>query len=122
MKENSFKNSPYPVSLSIEMHCSPKQQKIMAAYFKDILQDLYVIDQETASEHMPSPEDLKYKFIIKEGKHRIFKPSLILNENNIPHSITITEEDKFNQLMGSKLLVENYLQTNEDMSIIIIFN
>lgn len=71
MRQNSFKTSPYPVLFSIEMHCSPEQQIKMARLFKEILKDIYVIDEHNPPERYPSPEELKGKFIIKEGRSKI---------------------------------------------------
>jgi hypothetical protein len=83
MRQNSFKTSPYPVLFSIEMHCAPEQQKIMAKLFKEILKDIYVIDESNPPERYPSPEELKGKFIIKEGRSRIQRPD---KEAHIPLS------------------------------------
>ena len=37
IKEHAFATSQYPVILSIENHCSVKQQKFMANVFEEIL-------------------------------------------------------------------------------------
>ena len=68
LRENSFKISPYPILLSIEMHCSAEQQKIMAFNFNDILKDIYKLDSKNPPDKYPSPKELKGKFIIKEAK------------------------------------------------------
>jgi len=65
LKKNSFQHSPFPVTLSIEMHCSLHQQKIMAKYFKTILVDIYVIDEDNPPNDFPTLNELKNKFIIK---------------------------------------------------------
>jgi phosphatidylinositol phospholipase C delta len=59
-------NNPYPVIMSIEMHCSELYQKKMAEIAEDVLGDhLYVYDAESS---LPSPEDLKYRILFKGGR------------------------------------------------------
>ncbi|KAI8942986.1 hypothetical protein NX059_001023 [Plenodomus lindquistii] len=62
----AFTESPYPVILSLEVHCAPIQQanmvKIMLAEFGDklVLQPL-----DFALQALPTPEELKYRILIK---------------------------------------------------------
>ncbi|EOA90495.1 uncharacterized protein SETTUDRAFT_103408 [Exserohilum turcica Et28A] len=62
----AFTESPYPVILSLEVHCSPIQQsamvKIMIQEFGDKLV-LQPLDFE--SQCLPSPEELKHRILIK---------------------------------------------------------
>ena len=56
----------YPVILSIENHCSVEQQHVMAQYMIDIFGDM--LHSERRDENrpsLPSPEELKYKILIK---------------------------------------------------------
>ena len=56
----------YPVILSIENHCSIKQQQAMAHYLKTLLGDkLYTDNVDTSLNGMPSPEALKGKILVK---------------------------------------------------------
>jgi len=84
--------SPYPVILSIENHCSPEQQIVMAQIFSDILGDILFINRCLSlfffknilnsltfvsragylpppsilqKPTLPSPEDLKFKILLK---------------------------------------------------------
>lgn len=67
--EHAFTKSPYPLILSIENHCSVKQQQIMAKYLKEILQDkLYTIQPGENELQLPSPEALKEKILVKNKK------------------------------------------------------
>ena len=50
IKPYAFLKSDYPLILSIENHCSFKQQDVMAEYLKSILGDLLYLD---------SPDDKK---------------------------------------------------------------
>lgn len=69
INEHAFEISDYPVILSLENHCSTKQQKVMAQYLVDIFKDqLYTSPVSENFHHLPSPESLKRKFIIKNKK------------------------------------------------------
>ena len=72
----AFKASPYPVILSLEMHCNMEQQAKIASYLKDILGDaLYVKPPRTTANTLPSPHELMYKVLIK-GKQLPFQGGL----------------------------------------------
>ncbi|XP_049895177.1 1-phosphatidylinositol 4,5-bisphosphate phosphodiesterase eta-2 [Epinephelus moara] len=66
----AFTKSPYPVILSIENHCTVPQQKKMAQYLKEVLQDK--LDLSSVNVHeikkLPSPEILKGKILVKGKK------------------------------------------------------
>jgi len=65
INDEGFKTSPYPIILSIENHCSIKQQDVMAKYMRSIFGDKLQLPLAEAAEKLPSPEDLKYKILIK---------------------------------------------------------
>ncbi|CAF1067428.1 unnamed protein product [Rotaria sordida] len=67
IQPNLFKASPYPVILNIENHCSPAQQKQMAQILKTYLRDHLVTKHLSDKDPsvLPSPEDLKYKVLIR---------------------------------------------------------
>merc|ERR1719474_149344 len=72
IKPYSFIISPYPVILSIENHCSPEQQDVMAKHMREVLGDLLFtspVDKEKNS--LPSPEDLRNKILIKAKKIKV---------------------------------------------------
>uniref|UniRef100_A0A3Q3MS66 Phosphoinositide phospholipase C n=1 Tax=Mastacembelus armatus TaxID=205130 RepID=A0A3Q3MS66_9TELE len=66
----AFTKSQYPVILSIENHCSVPQQKKMAEYLKEVLQDKLDLSSVNAHEckKLPSPEILKGKILVKGKK------------------------------------------------------
>ncbi|XP_028301914.1 1-phosphatidylinositol 4,5-bisphosphate phosphodiesterase eta-2 [Gouania willdenowi] len=66
----AFIKSPYPVILSIENHCTVPQQKKMAAYLIEVLQDKLDLSNVNAYEcrKLPSPEILKGKILVKGKK------------------------------------------------------
>ncbi|XP_068708108.1 inactive phospholipase C-like protein 1 [Montipora foliosa] len=66
---HAFDKSPYPLILSIENHCSVKQQQVMAKYLREIFQDkLYTIQPGENECFLPSPEALKEKILVKNKK------------------------------------------------------
>ena len=67
IKEYAFQASPYPVILSIENHCSVKQQAVMANKVKAVFGDLLYAPEEPPAT-IPSPSDLMGKIILKGGK------------------------------------------------------
>ncbi len=74
--ESAFVASPFPVILSIENHCSIPQQQRMAATFRELLGDHLLtapvpnIGDFTSEAVLPSPNQLRYKVIIKNKKLR----------------------------------------------------
>uniref|UniRef100_A0A4X2LBL3 Phosphoinositide phospholipase C n=1 Tax=Vombatus ursinus TaxID=29139 RepID=A0A4X2LBL3_VOMUR len=65
----AFMASDYPVVLSLENHCSPQQQEIMASNLQSILGDTLLSDVlEEFPNELPSPEALKFKILIKNKK------------------------------------------------------
>ncbi|UJR17051.1 hypothetical protein I4U23_003948 [Adineta vaga] len=71
IETEAFTFSPYPLFLNIENHCSYNQQGVMARHLKDILKDhLLSKPLEDDFQSLPSPDDLKYKIIIRSRRHR----------------------------------------------------
>jgi Ca2+-binding EF-hand superfamily protein len=61
----AFETSEYPVILSIENHCDKENQEKMGQMFNEILENLFIVKDDTDMVIFPSPEQLKNKFIIK---------------------------------------------------------
>ncbi|KAK9884811.1 hypothetical protein WA026_009037 [Henosepilachna vigintioctopunctata] len=71
--KNAFVMSKYPVILSIENHCSTQQQTRMAHIFQRVFGEKlvtnFLFDADYSDEPMlPSPEQLKYRILIKNKK------------------------------------------------------
>ncbi|NXQ31421.1 PLCZ1 phosphodiesterase, partial [Alaudala cheleensis] len=76
----AFMSSAYPLVLSLENHCSPKQQEVMAECLKTILGDKLLsspIGGEVDVHQLPSPEALKFKVLIKNKKVGTLEESLL---------------------------------------------
>ncbi|XP_054262256.1 1-phosphatidylinositol 4,5-bisphosphate phosphodiesterase classes I and II [Macrosteles quadrilineatus] len=71
--ESAFKTSDYPVVLSFENHCNPRQQAKIAQYCRDYFGDM-LLDTPLDSHqlepgvHLPPPGLLRRKIIIKNKK------------------------------------------------------
>ena len=62
----AFVESPYPLILSLEVHCNAQQQQVMVDIMIDELGDRLI--QEpciTNAFSLPSPEELRYKILVK---------------------------------------------------------
>ncbi|NXN11625.1 PLCZ1 phosphodiesterase, partial [Indicator maculatus] len=66
----AFAVSDYPVVLSLENHCSPEQQEIMAEHLEFILGDRLLTSTigDSVVTELPSPEALKFKILVKNKK------------------------------------------------------
>ena len=71
LRETAFRDSPFPVILSIENHCDKKHQSAMAQKCREELIDLYMFPVNPIPEYLPNLEDLKNKFILKTSGKRV---------------------------------------------------
>ncbi|XP_012935284.1 1-phosphatidylinositol 4,5-bisphosphate phosphodiesterase gamma-1 isoform X2 [Aplysia californica] len=69
INDHAWVASEYPLILSIENHCSLGQQRNMAIAFRDTFGDKLLVEPiNKDATVMPSPQDLKYKIILKHKK------------------------------------------------------
>lgn len=65
----AFATSPWPLVISLEIHCCFEQQGMIADIMEDVFQDVLVSTQLTDSwrsgDPLPSPQDLKYRILLK---------------------------------------------------------
>uniref|UniRef100_A0A8D2M9C7 Phosphoinositide phospholipase C n=1 Tax=Zonotrichia albicollis TaxID=44394 RepID=A0A8D2M9C7_ZONAL len=83
IEKYAFMSSPYPLVLSLENHCSPKQQEVMAFCLKSILGDKLLsspLNGEVDMRRLPSPEALKFKVLIKNKKVGTLEQSMLRME------------------------------------------
>ena len=97
IREYGFKNNPYPIILSIENHCNVDNQGIMANILsKELGELLYVPDVAFVNmSDFPSPEELKYKVIIK-GKRLEDKKFIFAEIESADSSISISKSNSNN--------------------------
>merc|ERR1719278_63045 len=95
IKPYAFRASPYPVILSIENHLSMEQQDTMAVMMKDIFGSLlYTEEVDVDKGCLPSPEELKYKILIKAKRSKkVDKEEKNVKKSNlIEHSTSDSQE------------------------------
>ncbi|KFZ49581.1 1-phosphatidylinositol 4,5-bisphosphate phosphodiesterase zeta-1, partial [Antrostomus carolinensis] len=75
----AFVASDYPVVLSLENHCSPNQQEVMADCLESILGDKLLTSTigDTVVTRLPSPEALKFKILVKNKKVGTIEESMV---------------------------------------------
>uniref|UniRef100_A0A8C6P6L2 Phosphoinositide phospholipase C n=1 Tax=Nothobranchius furzeri TaxID=105023 RepID=A0A8C6P6L2_NOTFU len=102
----AFTKSQYPVILSIENHCSVPQQKKMAEYLREILQDKLDLSNVNVHEckKLPSPEILKGKVLVK-GKKLPANLDPEAEEGDVSDEDTDNEEEE-----EEEYITENNLQ------------
>lgn len=61
----AFVESEYPVILSLEVHCSPEQQRRMVSTMVEAFGEKLVLQPLRESMVLPSPEELKHRILIK---------------------------------------------------------
>ncbi|NXU11869.1 PLCZ1 phosphodiesterase, partial [Pardalotus punctatus] len=93
----AFMSSAYPLVLSLENHCSPKQQEVMADCLKTILGDKLLtipIGGETEMTQLPSPEALKFKVLIKNKKVGTIEEAMLrMGDDNHGKSEEVSNSD-----------------------------
>ncbi|KAI3406571.2 PLC1 [Candida oxycetoniae] len=92
LKENAFVATPYPLVLSLEINASSVAQKAVVRILKQVLGRDMVTEQLIEGAILPSPEKLKYKFIIKVKKTSPFQ-GLVETEDGSYTSTTTTSCD-----------------------------
>ncbi|OTF70887.1 hypothetical protein BLA29_004521, partial [Euroglyphus maynei] len=106
INEKAFVASPYPVILSVENHCSLQQQAKMAQIFVLVfgekLVTKFLFENDYADEpRLPSPNQLKYRILIKNKKLRA--PMLHLTNQRMRVSLVHSKSinDRANSLVSN---------------------
>lgn len=92
INESAFLTSPYPVILSIENRCSLMQQARMAQIFVKVFGEKlitkYMFDADFAEDPLlPSPNQLKYKILIKNKKINKMQSNTQLSKQKVQLSV-----------------------------------
>ncbi|NXG25360.1 PLCZ1 phosphodiesterase, partial [Grallaria varia] len=107
----AFMSSAYPVVLSLENHCSIKQQEVMAECLKSILGDKLLsspLGGEPVMTKLPSPEALKFKVLIKNKKIGTIEEGMLRADDDNPDE-TAAETAAENEDMS-----ESEMESEED--------
>lgn len=66
VNRDAFHSTPYPLIISLEVHCNAQQQMEMASIMKRHFGDKLILEPLPGHKNkLPSPEDLKWKILIK---------------------------------------------------------
>ncbi|RDA84205.1 hypothetical protein CP532_0255 [Ophiocordyceps camponoti-leonardi (nom. inval.)] len=65
IRESAFAVTDLPLIVSLEVHCSPRQQAVMVDIMKDAWRGLLVTTPSTAPSSLPSPDSLRRKILVK---------------------------------------------------------
>jgi phosphatidylinositol phospholipase C delta len=77
----AFEKSPYPLWVSLEVHCNPQQQALMAQIIKDTCGSKLVTEPIDSSSELPSPSQLLNRILIKVKKPRSFEAVSVAQTN-----------------------------------------
>lgn len=121
INESAFETSPFPVILSIENRCSLQQQVIMAHIFETIFGDKlvknYIFEPESDYPLLPSPNQLKYKILIKNKKlHKITNQASEINFNNKTNSTKKLQKESTENIGFNLNISKENLEIFEDNS------
>lgn len=77
----AFLASPYPVVISLEVHCGLEQQTRMAEILRSILGE-HLVSEPLVPHSMvlPSPKDLKHKILVKVKSSEVFDMGMALSD------------------------------------------
>lgn len=66
INEHAFRSSPYPLIISLEVHCNAKEQEIMAEEIRRVFGEALVTEPLFEGvDELPSPEQLRERIMIK---------------------------------------------------------
>jgi phosphatidylinositol phospholipase C delta len=78
----AFAKSQYPLWISLEVHCNPQQQAIMASIIKETCGSKLVTEPlDPTSEQLPTPSQLMNRILIKVKKPRVFEDAVVMDQN-----------------------------------------
>ncbi|KAI5959861.1 INP53 [Candida pseudojiufengensis] len=96
----AFITTPYPLIISLEINCSSKFQLKVVSILKDILGSSLITTPINNQPIIPSPEEMKHKFLIKAKKTSPFN-QLIETEGGSYTTSSTTTTTSFSEDNGS---------------------
>ena len=101
--KHAFKKSEYPVILSLENHCSVKQQVQMAKHLKETFGDTLLLEPlPEDGKELPSPEQLKGRVILKGKKLPHDAVEHQLDDSDSDEAADLEDEEVQNRVKESK--------------------
>ncbi|XP_061446455.1 1-phosphatidylinositol 4,5-bisphosphate phosphodiesterase delta-3 isoform X2 [Rhineura floridana] len=123
IRDYAFKHSSYPVILSLENHCGPEQQSKMAQHMKTILGDMLLtqpLDGDTPKQ-LPSPEQLKWKILVKGKKLSEDKSNLEKVSDGNPEEEMQEEVDEKSIQEIKPLPAKDAVQISQELSDVVVY-
>ncbi|CAF2947920.1 unnamed protein product [Rotaria sp. Silwood2] len=113
IETQAFTVSPYPLFLNIENHCSYQQQGVIARLLKDIFKN-HLLSKPLIEDFqtLPSPEQLKYKVIIRSRCHSKGTTATNTKLNRINNEIESNINDYHPDLASLLIYCQNVSFTN----------
>ncbi|XP_029309358.1 1-phosphatidylinositol 4,5-bisphosphate phosphodiesterase delta-1-like [Cottoperca gobio] len=124
IKEYAFKTSDYPVILSLENHCSVKQQEVMAHHMSSILGSALVTSPlgDGMPTDFPSPEALKGMFLVKGKRLNKLEASFAAEANeDVDADMTEEEESGDEDEEQEKNKKKKKLKLAKDLSDMVVY-
>ncbi|XP_078306187.1 1-phosphatidylinositol 4,5-bisphosphate phosphodiesterase zeta-1 isoform X1 [Panthera onca] len=102
----AFLTSDYPVVLSLENHCSPSQQEVMADTLQSVFGDALLSDMlDDFPDKLPSPEVLKFKVLVRNKKIGTLRETHERKGSNKHGQVEEFEEIYQDEIKGSETLI-----------------
>uniref|UniRef100_A0A7N8YB36 Phosphoinositide phospholipase C n=1 Tax=Mastacembelus armatus TaxID=205130 RepID=A0A7N8YB36_9TELE len=117
-----LQTSDYPVILSLENHCSIKQQEVMAHHMSSILGSALITSPlgEGMPKHFPSPKELKGRFLVK-GKRLNKLEASFASEAAGSDDAEVTEEEESNSENEHKKEKKKKVELAQALSDMVIY-
>ncbi|ODQ78060.1 hypothetical protein BABINDRAFT_163089, partial [Babjeviella inositovora NRRL Y-12698] len=74
IRKYAFITTPFPLILSLEVHCSPANQLQVKTMMQEVFGEMLVMAPLDGVPKLPSPLDLKHKILVKVKKHQLREP------------------------------------------------
>lgn len=102
IKKYAFVASPFPVILSLEIHCSNTAQLKVVKLLQEILGDALVQEPINSESTLPNPDKLKYRFLVKVKKSTPFSAIGVDETGKLVSSSTTASFSESNDNFSSK--------------------
>uniref|UniRef100_A0A8C9M160 Phosphoinositide phospholipase C n=2 Tax=Panthera tigris altaica TaxID=74533 RepID=A0A8C9M160_PANTA len=117
----AFLTSDYPVVLSLENHCSPSQQEVMADTLQSVFGDALLSDMlDDFPDKLPSPEVLKFKVLVRNKKIGTLRETHERKGSN-KHEDNPGKEDEIISVAGLPLFKKRKVKVALALSDLVIY-
>ncbi|CAK7898184.1 1-phosphatidylinositol 4,5-bisphosphate phosphodiesterase 1 [[Candida] anglica] len=96
IKKYAFMTSPYPVIISLEVHCNVENQLKMVSVLKEVLGEMLVLYPIDEGFGLPSPKALKHRILVK-AKRTCQPENLAVSESGKYYSTSTSTTTSFSE-------------------------